>query len=346
MISRIKNKIERELSTFTKEIDKIYSLSKISPVLLNHIRYFISRKGKRARPIFFIIGYLGYAKKPAQGLYKTAVSLELLHDFMLVHDDIIDKSDTRRGNPSMHVMLENYLHGSNKVKFSGQDLAIVTGDVMYAMALHAFLSIKEDPARKEAALKKLIEAALYTGGGEFIELLYSIKKVNEITKDEIYKIYDLKTAKYTVSYPLIIGATLAGANKKELKKLFEYGIYLGRAFQIKDDILGIFGAKGKIGKSNITDLQEAKKTILIWSAFKNSGRNTRVEIERILNKKTVGKNDLLQMRKIIIATKALEYAKSEINALIKKAHYLNNSLQMRPGFRNLLDRYSQKLLNV
>ena len=159
-----------------------------------------------------MIGYLGYAGKTAPSLYRSAASLELLHDFMLVHDDIIDKSDTRRGQPSMHALLNKYLKNHRDIKFTGEDLAIIAGDVMYAMALHAFLSVREDPKNKEASFKKLIEAALYTGTGEFIELILSLKNIDAITKNDIYKIYDLKTANYTFSTPLVMGATLAGGS--------------------------------------------------------------------------------------------------------------------------------------
>ena len=106
----------------------------------------------------FIIGYLSFAKKAARGLYTSALSIELLHDFMLVHDDIIDKSKTRRGKPSMHKMLDNHLAKFKNIKFSGQDLGIVVGDVMYAIAINAFLAINEDFTRKQRALKRFIEA--------------------------------------------------------------------------------------------------------------------------------------------------------------------------------------------
>ena len=111
----------------------------------------------------FVVGYLGFAKKPARNLYASALAIELLHDFMLVHDDIIDKSDTRRGKPSLHQVLNHYLKDPPEaIKFNGQDLAIVLGDIVYALAIHAFLSIKENPQRKDQALRKLIEATVYT----------------------------------------------------------------------------------------------------------------------------------------------------------------------------------------
>ncbi|MDD5432307.1 MAG: polyprenyl synthetase family protein, partial [Candidatus Omnitrophica bacterium] len=99
MILKIKSKIDKEISAFLKDTDKRYHLKKISPVLYKNICEFANRDGKRARPILFVIGYLGFSNKEATGLYRSAISIELMHDFMLVHDDIIDKSDTRRGRP-------------------------------------------------------------------------------------------------------------------------------------------------------------------------------------------------------------------------------------------------------
>ncbi|MEI6832078.1 MAG: polyprenyl synthetase family protein [Candidatus Omnitrophota bacterium] len=346
MILIIKNKIEQELISYIRNIDKSYSLSKISPLLYGSIQNFLSRKGKRIRPILFVISYLGFAKKPASGLYRSAVSLELLHDFMLVHDDIIDKSATRRGAPSMHEMLNKHLANYKKIKFTGQDLTIVIGDVMYAMALEAFLSIKEDMQRKEAALKKLIRAAIYTGSGEFIELLSGAKNIDKISKEDIYKIYDLKTANYTFATPLCMGALLGGAEKEQADIIFNLGIYLGRAFQIKDDCLGLFGKERETGKPNLTDLQEAKKTILIWYAYNKSPKKQKLTIKRIFAAKKVDKNDLLTMRRIVSESGALEYAGKEINTLIRKAESLNDRSKMHLPYKNALINYSKEMLKL
>lgn len=314
--------------------------------MFKNIKEFISRSGKRIRPLLFIVGYMGFAKKAKPGLFRTALSLELLHDFMLVHDDIIDKSSTRRGRPSMHAMLNTYLCGRKKIKFNGEDLTIVIGDVLYALALHSFLAVKEDMHRKEKAMKRLIEAALYTGSGEFIELLYGMKDMDKISKDAIYKIYDLKTANYTFASPLIIGAILAGAPARETNRLFKYGIYLGRAFQIKDDILGLFSEEARIGKSVLTDLQEAKKTVLIWYAYRHSPKKDRQAIKRILTKEKVTKMDLLRMRNIMVVSGALEYARGEIRSLREKAWRINRALKMRKDYKEALSGYAEKILST
>ncbi|RKY32128.1 MAG: hypothetical protein DRP74_03345 [Candidatus Omnitrophota bacterium] len=345
MLLKIKKRVDREIKSYINNINRLHSLSKISPVLFKTIKNFISRKGKRIRPILFIIAYLGFVKKAASGLYRSAISAELLHDFMLAHDDIIDKSETRRGSPSMHTVLNRYLSGHKNIKFNGQDLAIVVGDVMFAMAMHAFLSINEEKQRKEDALRRLLDAALYTGSGEFIELLNGIKNINKVTRKDIYRIYDLKTANYSFASPLAIGSTLAGANKDKVNRLFKYGVYLGRAFQVKDDILGLFAEDKITGKSNLTDLKEGKKTLLIWYAYQHAGQKEKALIKKTLSKRKVNNKDLSQIQKIVVNTGSLDYARKEINNLIQKAKKLNALLGMRPQYKKFLLNYSQEVLN-
>jgi geranylgeranyl diphosphate synthase type I len=345
MFLEIKNRLESELKEYTRTINNTYSLNKLSPLLFNKIKEFISRDGKRVRPILFCIGYLGFAKKETKGLYRSALSLELLHDFMLVHDDIIDKSDTRRGKPSMHSLFNKYLE-KKKVKFNGEDLSIIVGDVIYAMALDAFLAVEEKLTRKELALKKLISAALYTGSGEFIELLLGAKPIEKTTKADIYKIYDYKTANYTFASPLSMGAILAGAGKNELNKLIDYGMNLGRAFQIKDDIIGTFGEASQTGKPNLTDIDGAKKTILVWYAYRNSDYKSRVKIKNVFSGKNSGKKELLEMRNLISESGSLNYAKREITNLLEKSEEIIKSSGIRKEYREALISFSRKILST
>jgi len=188
MFLKIKNKIETELKNYALHAEQLYSLHKISGILFSHIKDFITREGKRIRPILFTVGYHGFCDKTPKGLYRSAISLELMHDFMLIHDDVIDKSKTRRGKPSMHTMLQKYLSNYKNAKISGEDLSIVIGDILYAMSLHAFLAIDEKYELKEKALKILIDAAMHTGSGEFIELVAGLKDIDKITQNDIYKI--------------------------------------------------------------------------------------------------------------------------------------------------------------
>jgi len=344
MLKKIKNQLERDLSGFLSSLDKQYALKQTCPLLFKSIAEFVLRKGKRIRPILFIIGYRGFSRKNPKGLYASALSLELLHDFMLVHDDIIDKSDLRRGRPSLHQLLNLYLEKRGNPKISGEDLAIVSGDVMYALGLKSFLSVKENLANKERALKKLIDAALYTGSGEFLELISGMEDIARIPKETIYKIYDLKTAYYSFACPLAMGALLAGTSQTEANKLITYGLCLGRAFQIKDDILGIFGQEKDTGKDSLSDLKEAKKTILIWHAFRNSSPKNKKLIRKILSQDKIIKDELFRMRRIMKEAGSLEYAKKEILSLMQTAQKLIVSSKIKKTYRDFLYNYSREIL--
>ncbi|MCK5306293.1 MAG: polyprenyl synthetase family protein [Candidatus Omnitrophica bacterium] len=342
---KIKNRIDSELARFVESADKFYSLKKISPLLSRTIKDFVSREGKRVRPALFIIAYLGFTKNKAKNLYRSSLSVELLHDFLLIHDDIIDKSDLRRNKPSMHRIFDKHLKRYNNLKFTGEDLAIVAGDMLYALSIEALMSIKEDSKRKERALKKFIEAAFFTEAGEFIELLEGARGIDRVKKSTIYKIYDFKTAHYTFSSPLSIGAILAGADKKQIETLHQFGMSLGRAFQIRDDILNILAEEKETGKSTLTDLKEAKKTILIWFAYNRSGKKDKAFIKKTLLKKNISRNNLLKMKKLITDTGSLDYALRQIKSLLAKSEKIIRQSKMKLKYKNMLINYCGQLLN-
>lgn len=346
MFSKIRPKIEKELNAYIGEMNTYYSLGKLSPILFKNIQEFICRGGKRIRPILFCIGYLSFSKKPSFGLYRSAISLELLHDFLLVHDDIIDKSATRRGKPSMHEQFKKYLAGNKEAKFSGEDLAIISGDIIYALSLNAFLAIKENKQRKEEALKKLISATLRTECGEFIELLLGTKPIEKVTREDIYKIYDYKTADYTFASPLAIGATLAGAKNSQVNRLYSYGMLLGRAFQIKDDIIGTFGEEKETGKPNLSDIKEAKRTLLLWHAFNHTNPKNKLSIKKILKAKSVKLPELNIIRKLMLDAGALNYAKNQIKYLRLEAIKRIAGLKINPKCKQALNDFSEKMLKI
>ena len=346
MFIQLKNELDKKLKSFMVNLENRYHLKDISPVLHMAMKDFILRGGKRIRPILFIMGYRGFTPKNPRGLFESALSIEILHSFLLIHDDIIDKSLTRRGKPAMHVIFKQYLKKYPKAKFSGEDLAIVAGDIIYALAIESFLAIEENPARKEKALKKFIEAAFYTGCGEFIDTMYGAQNIEQVTLKNINRIYDFKTAHYTFAGPLITGAILAGANDAEIKKLSQFGMNLGRAFQIKDDILGIFAEEKYTGKPVTNDLQENKKTLLLWFAFKKAAPAQKRILKTILSKNKITPQDIAIVQNIMAKTKSLEYAKANIAQLLKKAVIAIKSSKIKKTYKEILTRYSTSLLQV
>ncbi|MFH1281847.1 MAG: polyprenyl synthetase family protein, partial [Candidatus Omnitrophota bacterium] len=163
------------------------------------------------------------------------------------------------------------------------------------------------------------------------------------TQEDIYKIYDYKTANYTFASPLTMGATLAGAKPRQIKKLYSYGMLLGRAFQIKDDISGTFGAVKKTGKSNLTDIQEAKRTLLVWHAYNHAQKKDRLMIKKIMQNKVTKDAELIKMRQIIINTGSLAYAQEQIKCLCLQALKQLQGLTMNQKYKQTLDNFSRQI---
>ncbi|MBU1043083.1 MAG: polyprenyl synthetase family protein [Candidatus Omnitrophica bacterium] len=346
MLNKIKKNIELELVKFIRILDEKYKLSIISPMLHKNLINFLSRPGKRIRPLLFIIGYKGFSNKNPFNLYRSALSVELLHSFLLIHDDILDNSDMRRGQPALHIMLNKRLNQKSQAKSVGMPLALVSGDIIYALSIEAFISIKESPEKKQKALLKLLESGFYTGCGEFIEIINSKKPIAQISRNEIYKTYDYKTAYYTFSAPLITGAILAGASSPEIKKLFKFGKYCGRAFQIKDDILGLFGDSKQTGKSGFTDIKESKKTLLIWHAYNNATPANKICLQKILTKNKTTKSDIINARRILKETKSLRYCLNLIQAFIQKSIHELKTSNLKKTYKKELIGFCQKILEL
>lgn len=331
MIDTIKNKIDKQLVVFIEQIKKDYKLDEVSPKLYAAIKEFCLRDGKRIRPLLMILCYQGYSqssKKLSSSIYNASTCVELLHNFMLIHDDIIDKSDLRRGKPTMHKLLGKIVKTNNPDSL-GYDLAIIAGDIVYALAIDSFLSIKEDLGRKQKALKYFVQTATFTAMGEFIDTVYGLQNINTITEKDVLLNYTLKTARYTFDCPMVIGAILAGADDKEIKKLSQIGLHIGQAFQIQDDIIGIFDSEKNIGKSILNDLAESKKTILVCHAVKSLNTTDKRKFLFHFTKQTKTIEDLKVVRELFIKSESLLYSLNEIKWRVAKSKKLLKSLKMK-----------------
>ena len=208
MIETIKRNIDASLRSFLQDVAKSYRLRWVSPILFDSLKDFTLRPGKRIRPLLLILSYLGYKKKGSRlprNLYNASTCIELLHNFMLIHDDIIDRSNLRRGKPTLHRLLGRIVKTEDREKL-GYDLGIIAGDIVYALAIDAFLAINEAPKRKERALKYFIQTAAFTAMGEFIDTLHGVERINRVKEKDVFLNYTLKTARYTFDCPLVVGA--------------------------------------------------------------------------------------------------------------------------------------------
>lgn len=345
MLDAYVKKINTHLETLLTDINRRYRLNLISDSLLRYSKEFVLRPGKRIRPLLFILAYQGYKKnkgKDPEGLFRCAASIELLHDFMLIHDDVIDNSDLRRGKPTLHRLFDQKIKPTQDANI-GKSLSIVAGDILFATAIEAFLCIKENMARKETALKKLVETAAYTGAGEFLDVIFGHKDIDALSEKMIFLNYTLKTAKYTFECPLLMGAILAGAGKNELKNLSILGISAGQAFQIYDDLLDLFSTEEIIGKPILTDLAESKKTLLVFKAYRSLHGKDKKLFVAIMKKHQKTLADLELFRKLIVKSGSYKTVLKTLTSLQKKAHTACRGLTMEPRHKKAIEDVITKL---
>ncbi len=336
ILKEYQQKINNQLELFFKQkIDQTKDISPHVLEMMQHLEEFTLRGGKRIRPILLIFGYKCINKTTTDKYYneelvneeneiiKAAMAVELMESFLLIHDDIIDNDDLRRGKPTLHRIYEKNTTLNNKKeipddkKHFGKSMAIIGGDILAVLGSEILLSTNFSDQNKIETLNIFNKTIINTCFGEMLDVYSEFEQ--GLTEDDINKIHLLKTAKYTIEAPLHIGAIFAGANNVQLKTLSDYALNLGRAFQIQDDILGVFGNEQKLGKPVGSDLKEGKKTLLIIKALENCSDNDKSFILKNLGNKDLSLNDLEKFKEIIINTGSLGYSKNLANELAEKA---------------------------
>ena len=320
-----KKKIELRLETFLDEkIAEAEKISDSSKEIMQYIKEFNLGGGKRIRSILIIMAYKSLGGKNENAIIDIAVSAELMQSFLLIHDDIIDDDDLRRGGLTMHkIYAEKYKNYNNPKKF-GESMAIIAGDLLASLGNEIISKSDFDEGKKLKLLQKFNKVVKLTGYGEIIDILSGLK--TNVTDEDISKMHKLKTAIYTIEGPLHMGAIAAGASDEQLKTLSEYAIPLGMAFQLKDDILGLFGSEEKLGKPADSDIKEGKKTILILNVLKKADKEQKGFIGSSLGNKNITEKELIKVREIIKKTGSLSYSENLAEKLVKKAkHAIKNS---------------------
>ncbi len=236
---------------------------------LDALRSFVLGGGKRLRPAFCHWGFVGTGGDPTDPLWVEAgAALELLHCFALVHDDVMDGSATRRGLPTVHVAFERRHRSAGwrgEGRRFGEGAAILVGDLAFVLA-DRLLGGAPRPA-----WEVWDELRLEVNVGQYLDMLHTAMAAPTVASAR--RICTYKTAKYTVERPLHLGAALAGAVDDWTRAaLSGYGLPLGEAFQLVDDLLGAFGDPRRTGKPVGDDLREGKPTLLLALAVERSSR--------------------------------------------------------------------------
>ena len=240
--------------------------------LYDDVVEFVLRPGKRLRPVLFLLAERVFApeERSATGekrdLLAAAVSLELLHAFILIHDDIIDRSESRRGLPTLHRAIEGRLSSFTDRHRAGNNLALVLGDVLFALAQKSLLESTLPAAIVVRLGSLLLGCMVETGFGEAADIIYGTRDVAKVQTADIEQMYLLKTTRYTIECPLAMAAVLHGADAADLDMLARVARPAGLAFQIQNDLLEF--ARFEMSDAEVpADILEGKKTLLMRTAF-------------------------------------------------------------------------------
>ena len=264
------SKASVDISYFSEKITQ--TLSTISygdnpAELYDPIRYIMQLGGKRLRPLVTLLaGYL--FKDDIQNCLKPACGVEVFHNFTLLHDDIMDKAPLRRGKPTVH---EKWNH----------NIAILSGDVMMVRAYELFLEV--EPAKLQKVLKLFSHCAAAVCEGQQLDMNFETR--DYITIDDYLHMITLKTA-VLLGFSLELGAILNGAPDNEALLLKNFGINVGIAFQLRDDLLDVYGDQNKFGKQVGGDILADKKTFLLLTAITQANEIQQEVLTRFREKTT------------------------------------------------------------
>ncbi|MGY5874337.1 MAG: polyprenyl synthetase family protein [Candidatus Thorarchaeota archaeon] len=283
-----------------------------------NVKEYIMRGGKRLRPVLIVLGYKAIKGDDVpENLYTASCSVEILHNGSLLHDDLIDHDETRRGGKTFHATYRDLYFEKSKNKDTsfdyGMTMAILGGDSLINLGAAAITAAKLEPevsvklhAYYEYAFQMLVDGVL-------IEMNMITDK--SATSETYLRMVRMKTA-VLFDRSLMMGAAIARASDSQLKALEEFGINVGMAFQVQDDILGSFGDEAKVGKSSSGDIREAKKTMLVFEAYERANHNQKKELDELLGKEGMTEDEVNRVRDIFRETGALEVTQKRMSELL------------------------------
>ena len=324
-LEKFVSRINVELETyFNDEIANVFGVSRKEKELSNHIWKHIKehnlRPAKRLRGSFVYYGYKLLGGKKVKAILNAAMSIELIHTALLIHDDFMDQDDTRRGLPTTHEYYKNF-HAAEGFRFNhlhyGESMAVNVGDIALLAGYEILGKSNFDNEKKLNVLNRTLRGIVNTGLGQAFDITLEGKGV--ASEEDITDLHLAKTAIYTYENPLHIGAVLAGAKLKDLELISKYAIPGGVAFQLQDDILGLFGDPVQTGKPAHSDLRQGKMTLLIIKALELGNKNHQKKLKVIWGKRNLTEEKADEARKIVRDTGSLEYSRKVSVKWAKKA---------------------------
>ncbi len=268
--------------------------------------YFLSG-GKRIRPLLCIATYNAFTNGGDDKIFMASVGTEFLHNASLVHDDIIDKDDFRRGKPAFHYRFRQYHEKYDLKKMVAEDfgtnIGIIGGDSAFFMGLEAYFFNEFEKELNLRAIEYYQNAYIEISDGVLIEV--DMVNQTDLTIEEYINMISLKTGAL-IQKSILIGANYAKVDEKNRKLLATYGMNLGIIFQIIDDILGTFGDEKILGKPTDGDIREGKKTCLLITALSNLSLEKKNRLIELIENPEMAEKDVDDVRGLFKEANAIE----------------------------------------
>ncbi|MEV0410580.1 polyprenyl synthetase family protein [Streptomyces sp. NPDC050448] len=269
--------------------------------------------GKRIRAAYLYWGWRAAGQPDCEGVIRAAAAMELVHAAACTHDDIIDDSRMRHGRLTAHAAFAAAGQRSTA-------LAMILGDLLMGYAGHVFSSCGLPGAYLARTVPLWSTLLRETMAGEFLEVLRTRTQPARVPQvAESLEVARFKTAKYTVERPLHLGATLGGGSRALLDAFTAYGLPLGEAFQLRDDLLGTFGDPARTGKSNLDDLRDGKPTALLALTVAAAGADDRRLLAKLVGRPDLGEEEAAAVRELIERCGARQQVEDMIRERIARA---------------------------
>ncbi len=281
--------------------------------------YFLSG-GKRIRPLLCIATFNAFTKNQDDKIVLPSIGVEFVHNASLIHDDIIDKDNFRRGKPAFHFRFRNYYQQYNLKKMIdvdfGNSIGIIGGDSAFFLGLESYLFNEFEKDLNLKAINYYEQAFIEIANGVLIE----IDMVNQknLTISDYIKMVSLKTGAL-IEKAVLIGANYAKVNEKFLKDLSIYATNLGIIFQIIDDILGTFGDEKVTGKPTDGDIREGKKTCLLIEAMNKLKENDKNILKKLIEKPNMTNDDVQEVKDLFLKADVVKSCKELANSYYNDA---------------------------
>ncbi len=310
-LADVRQAVDRELAKWIAARRRVVADSAPGAAeLVDEIARLVASGGKRLRPALVLFTYRACGGRAGGEAMRLALATELLHTYLLVHDDIMDHAATRRALPTAHAELaarHRSRRWSGDAEDFGRSAAILVGDLAHTWA--AELSRPEPAAERSAkgdagAVGRAFDAMCdEVIAGQYLEM--TLPHAAEASEEDLLRVLRLKSGRYTVERPIELGALLAGADGATLAALRSYGRAVGEAFQLQDDVLGTFGDADAVGKPVAGDLAEGKLTFLVFHALRLAPAGDVDWLRSALGRPDLSADEIARAREILRASGAL-----------------------------------------